>query len=96
MFPNVVDETNSRKDFGTCSTDTAKHTRRSEGTSGGRVADLVERVRGMFLEVPGTRLTVLQAARLSGVEPSVCRHILDTLTDSHVLKSGHDGTFTLR
>ena len=91
-----VDETNSRKDFRTRSTDTAMHTRRRDGTSGRRVTDLVDRVRGMFLEVPGTRLSVLQAARLSGVEPSVCRHILETLTDSQVLKSGHDGTFTLR
>jgi hypothetical protein len=69
---------------------------RTEGTSGGRVTQLVERVRGMFVEVPGTRLSVLQAARLSGVDPSICRHILETLTDSQVLKAGHDGTFTLR
>ena len=71
-------------------------TGRTEGTSGRRVTQLVERVRDMFVEVPGTRLSVLQAARLSGVEPSMCRRILETLTDSQVLKAGRDGTFTLR
>ena len=61
-----------------------------------RVTELVQRLRGMFLEDPGTRLSVAQAARLAGVEPSVRRHILETLADSHFLKSGRDGTFTLR
>jgi DNA-binding IclR family transcriptional regulator len=61
-----------------------------------RVIELLERVRGMFLEMPGTRLSVAQAARLAGVEPSACREILETLTASHVLKLGEDGTFTLQ
>jgi len=61
-----------------------------------RVTELVHRLRGMFLEVPGTKLSVGQAARLAGIEPSLCRRLLESLSDSHFLKSGRDGTFMLR
>jgi hypothetical protein len=60
-----------------------------------RETDLA-RLRGMFLEVPGTRLSVAQAARLAGVEPLECRQILETLADLDFLKVGRDGTFTVR
>jgi hypothetical protein len=43
-----------------------------------RVTDLVQRLRGMVPEVPGTRLSVAQAARLAGIEPTVCRQLLDS------------------
>ena len=43
-----------------------------------RVTELVHRLRGAFLEVPGTRLSVGQAARLAGIEPSLCRHLLES------------------
>jgi hypothetical protein len=59
-------------------------------------AELVGRVRGMFLEVPGTRLSVVQAARLAGVETSICRHILESLTQIDFLKMGRNETFMLR
>jgi DNA-binding IclR family transcriptional regulator len=59
-------------------------------------AKAVERLRGMFLDVPGTRLSIADAARLSGVEPSLCRRVLETLMDSYFLKRGPDGTFTIR
>lgn len=61
-----------------------------------RVTELIQRLRGMFLEVPGTRLSVAQAARLAGIEPSVCRQLLERLTQTDFLKLGSDGTFTLR
>jgi hypothetical protein len=60
------------------------------------VGELVQRLRGVFLEDPGTRLTVSQVARLAGVQPSVCRNILEALADSYFLKLGRNGTFTLR
>jgi DNA-binding IclR family transcriptional regulator len=60
------------------------------------VMQLVERLRGTFLEMPGTRVSVSQAARLTGVEPSLCHEILEILTHSHFLKSAQDGTFMLR
>jgi uncharacterized protein YbjT (DUF2867 family) len=59
-------------------------------------AEAAERLRGMFLDVPGTRLSVADAARLSGVEPSLCRRVLETLMDTYFLKRGPDGTFTIR
>ena len=57
--------------------------------------DAVQRVRAMFLEVPGTRLSARDAARLAGLEASVCSYVLDTLADARFLKRGRDGTFTL-
>jgi len=57
---------------------------------------LTERLRGIFSEVPGTRVSVSQAARLAGLEPSLCRLILERLADSQFLKSTPDGTFMLR
>jgi len=60
------------------------------------VVDAIQRLRGMFLDVPGTRLSVADAARLSGVEPIVCRQVLESLMDTCFLKRGPDGTFTTR
>ena len=55
----------------------------------------IHRLRGMFLEVPGTRLSVPDASRLAGVDLSACRQVLEALADAHFLKRGRDGTFTL-
>jgi hypothetical protein len=44
------------------------------------------RVRSEFLEMPGLRLTVAQAARLCGVEQTVCRAVLDALVDAKFLR----------
>ena len=52
----------------------------------------IERVRAEFLEMPGLRLTVAQAQRLFGVEPSICQAVLDTLVSLKVLRltsTGH-------
>jgi DNA-binding IclR family transcriptional regulator len=58
--------------------------------------EAVQRLRGMFLEVPGTRVSVADAARLCGLERSLCRQALETLTDAGFVKRGPDGTFTIR
>jgi hypothetical protein len=58
--------------------------------------ELVQRFRAMFLEVPGTRLSVAQAARLAGVEPAICRHILEWLTEAQFLKVGRNEMFMMR
>jgi hypothetical protein len=47
---------------------------------------VVERVRGEFLEMPGLRLTVPQAARLLGLDAASCRHVLDALVESAFLR----------
>jgi hypothetical protein len=54
---------------------------------------LLRRVRGEYLEMPGLRLTPAQAARLWGVDPSLCDAILTTLCDSGFLVHGRDDTF---
>jgi hypothetical protein len=59
-----------------------------------RVIDALQRLRGIFLEVPGTKLSMADATRLSGLERPVCRIVLEVLEESHFLKRGHDGIFT--
>lgn len=40
---------------------------------------LTERIRDEFMEMPGTSLTLPQAARLFGLAPDICARILDDL-----------------
>ena len=53
-----------------------------------------ERIRGEYREMPGMRLTLAQVERLSGVEISVCRLVLDDLVHTHILSVRPDGTYT--
>jgi hypothetical protein len=54
----------------------------------------MERIRGEFLEMPGLRLTSAQAARLCGVEPTICQAVLDALLEMKFLRLSADGTYT--
>jgi len=56
---------------------------------------LAQRLKAMYQEMPGMRLSAVDVARLAGLDPSVCRDILEALADVHFLKRGHDGTFSL-
>ena len=56
---------------------------------------LAQRLKAMYQEMPGMRLSVADAARLAGLDPPVCREILEALADVRFLKRGHDGTFSL-
>jgi DNA-binding IclR family transcriptional regulator len=58
--------------------------------------EAIERLKGVFLEIPGTRLTVAQASRLAGVERSQCHAVLVNLEDARFLKRGRDGLYQLR
>jgi hypothetical protein len=60
------------------------------------VAVAIQRLQGMFRDVPGTRLSVADAACLSGCNRSTCRYVLETLADSMFLKRGRNGAFTYR
>lgn len=44
-------------------------------------ADELQRLRGVFTEVPGTHVTSDQAARLAGIDPHRCAALLDALVD---------------
>ena len=56
---------------------------------------LAQRLKAMYQEMPGMHLSPADAARLGGLDPSVCREILEALADVHFLKRGHGGTFSL-
>jgi hypothetical protein len=47
--------------------------------------EILERVRGQFLEMPGLQLTARQIERLCGVEADVCQAVLDTLVETKFL-----------
>jgi len=55
--------------------------------------NLLERVRGEYLEMPGLRLTLAQACRLWQVDVTTCECVLDTLIRQHVLARTKDGAF---
>jgi len=61
-----------------------------------RVADALQRLKGIFLEMPGAQLSMADATRLSGLERPVCRVVLETLEDAQFLKRRRDGIFTRR
>jgi hypothetical protein len=54
----------------------------------------VERVRGEFLEMPGLRLTVPQAARLWGLDVASCEAVLAVLVRSSFLRWTATGAVT--
>ena len=58
-----------------------------------RVIDAIDQLKAVFLEMPGTRLTVREASRLSGVELPVCGILLSALTDAGFLKQKIGGVF---
>jgi hypothetical protein len=54
---------------------------------------LLRRVRGEYLEMPGLKLTRLQAQRLWAMDEQTCDDILDTLTEARFLHRQNDGTY---
>jgi hypothetical protein len=58
-----------------------------------RVTDAVHRIKGVFLEIPGTRLTLAEAARLSGIDSPLCGLVLAALEHARFLKRGRDGFY---
>ena len=48
--------------------------------------NVIDRVRGEFNEMPGLRLTPEQAARLWGLDPKSCNHVLRSLVSSSFLR----------
>jgi len=60
---------------------------------GHALQDVVRRIRGEFLEMPGLRLTPQQAQRLWRLDPSACDAVLDALVDARFLAKTRDGAF---
>ena len=57
------------------------------------VSEAVERLKGVFLEIPGTRLSVGDASRLAGLDDLLCREVLIALEYANFLKRGRDGRY---
>ena len=54
---------------------------------------IVRRIRGEYLEMPGLRLTRPQAQRLWGLDEQTCVQLLDSLTEDRFLLRRSDGTY---
>jgi DNA-binding IclR family transcriptional regulator len=57
------------------------------------ITEAVQRLKAMFLEVPGTQLSLGEASRLSGLEAARCEPVLDALVGAGFLTRGRDGRF---
>jgi hypothetical protein len=55
----------------------------------------VRRMRGMFLEMPGTQLSIADGSRLVGLPPALCSQVLDTLVEAGFLKRTPHGAYTV-
>jgi len=53
---------------------------------------VVNRVRSEFMEMPGLRLTLPQAARLWGLDPPACQAVIDVLVGAEFLRWTPAGT----
>jgi hypothetical protein len=58
-----------------------------------RVEEVLRRVQGEFLEMPGLRLTEAQARRLWGLDEASCGALLGALVEKKFLFRARDGTF---
>ena len=55
--------------------------------------DVLRRVRGEYIEMPGLRLTTAQAQRLWGLDRDACDALLGALVDAKFLYRTRDGAF---
>jgi hypothetical protein len=54
---------------------------------------VLQRIRGEFLEMPGMALRLEQVRRLCGVETPVCQTVLDALVAAGFLRMTPDGRY---
>jgi len=57
------------------------------------IQDVVQRIRGEYLEMPGLRLTAAQARRLWRLDETACEAVLGALVDARFLAKTRDGAF---
>ena len=55
--------------------------------------EVIRRVQGEYLEMPGLRLTTAQAQRLWGLDRTACDTLLGALVDAKFLLRARDGAF---
>jgi hypothetical protein len=61
-----------------------------------RVTAAVQRLKKAFQDGPATRLTLQDAARLSGLEEPLCQAVLRALEDARVVSCEKDGRYVRR
>jgi hypothetical protein len=57
------------------------------------IQNVVDRLRGEYLEMPGLVLKPEQVQRLCGIERTVCQLVLDALLDEKFLRMRPDGHY---
>jgi hypothetical protein len=60
------------------------------------IHEMVRRVRGEFLEMPGLRLTHAQAQRLWRLDERACADVLAVLINARFLAKTRDGAYMLQ
>ncbi len=58
-----------------------------------RIDDVLQRIQGEYVEMPGLRLTAAQAQRLWGLERDFCASLLSALVEAKFLEKTRDGAF---
>ncbi len=58
-----------------------------------RIEQMLERIQGEFVEMPGLRLTAPQARRLWGLDQDACSEVLRALVNTRFLIQTRDGAF---
>jgi hypothetical protein len=58
-----------------------------------RIDEVLQRIQGEYVEMPGLSLTAAQAQRLWGLERDVCNALLGALVDAKFLSQTRDGAF---
>lgn len=66
----------------------------SECAPGGRREEILRRIAGEYLEMPGLNLTCDQAQRLWGLDRDTCRELLGALVASAFLAVSSDGRYS--
>jgi hypothetical protein len=64
--------------------------------SANAIREALRRVEGEYREMPGLSLTLPQAARLLGIEPSTCEVVVTALIERNILKRTLNGTYVRR
>ncbi len=57
------------------------------------VRELLQRIRGEYLEMPGLRLTAEQARRLWSLDLGTCTSLLEALVEAKFLGRSRDGKY---
>ena len=61
-----------------------------------RIDEVLQRIQGEFVEMPGLSLTAAQARRLWGLDSDLCAGLLGSLVDVRFLVQTRDDAFVRR